>query len=291
MLRPDPTIFLSPAKVNLCLRVFGKRPDGYHDIFSIMQPIDLYDEISIEVSEGEGISLRCNNPHVPSNKTNLAYKAAALFLKETCMRYRTSIRIRKKIPVSAGLGGGSSNAATVLMGLNRIMDTALEEERMLKMASMLGSDVPFFILNSSAIAKGRGEQVERIGIPLYWYVIVNPGIEVSTAWTYNNLNLTKKSHGIRLLISKNKLEERFKIENLLLNDLEKVVIRAYPELRRLKYFLSKVGAEGVLMSGSGPTVFGLFFKEGKARDAFDKLNRSLKGGMAIFLARGVKGRP
>ncbi|MEE9591143.1 MAG: 4-(cytidine 5'-diphospho)-2-C-methyl-D-erythritol kinase [Thermodesulfobacteriota bacterium] len=289
MLRPDPSIFLSPAKVNLCLKVLGKRPDGYHDIFSIMQPVDLYDEISIEVSEGEGISLVCDNPQVPSDKTNLAHKAAALFFKETGMKYKTHINIKKKIPVSAGLGGGSSNAAAVLIGLNRIMDTVLGEERMLKMASILGSDVPFFILKSSAIVTGRGELVERIDIPLYWYVIVNPGFEVSTAWTYNNLNLTKKSPGIRLSYSKNKLEERFKIEDLLLNDLEKVVLRAYPKLRKLKDLLSKVGAEGVLMSGSGPTVFGLFFKEDKARDAFDKLNRSLKDGVAIFLTRGIEG--
>ncbi|MFQ5585718.1 MAG: 4-(cytidine 5'-diphospho)-2-C-methyl-D-erythritol kinase [Thermodesulfobacteriota bacterium] len=278
---------LSPAKVNLCLRVIGKRPDGYHEIYSLIQPITLSDEIVLDVGEGSGVSVICDNPHVPSNGKNLAHRAATLFLGEMGVSCRVTIRIKKRIPVSAGLGGGSSNAATVLMGLDGLLDTACGEERLRAMGARLGSDVPFFILKSPAIAQGRGDLLDRAEIPPYWSLLVNPGFEVSAAWAYANLNLTKRGPDIKLHNSKCVGKTRGRVGDLLFNDLEDAVLRAYPELNEMKDLLHGTGAEGVLMSGSGPTLFGLFFEENEAKHALERLRGTFRGGTTLFVAQGV----
>ncbi len=278
----------SPAKVNITLRVLGKRPDGYHDIHSLMQPITLADEITLTVEEGHGVSVTCDHAQVPSDGRNLAHRAATLFLAETGRQCRVSIHIQKVIPVAAGLGGGSSTAATVLMGLDELLGTGWGEERLRAMGAQLGSDVPFFLLQSPAIATGRGELLERVDIQPYWYILINPGFEVSAAWAYDNLNLTKRSTDIKLSSFKRLRNIEGGIGDFLHNDLEEAVLGAYPELKEMKDLLHSAGARGALMSGSGPTVFGLFFNEDEARSALEVVRNGVVGsGTALFVAQGI----
>lgn len=281
-------LFLSPAKVNLFLRVLRKRDDGYHDIVSLMQPISLYDEIILEIEHGEGISVECDNISIPSDRTNLTYKAAATFFKAAGINKRLTIRIKKNIPVAAGLGGGSSNAATVLKALNEITSVNISKEDLIKIGATLGSDIPFFIIDKSCIAKGRGEILEPVELPKFWYVLVNPNFPVSTQWVYQNLNLTKSRGDINIAISKVFPKDPIEIQGLLVNDLETVTVRKYPEIKEIKKVLLNFGATGALMSGSGPTVFGIFFDEDRARKAFEQIKKDHKfKGMAVFAAQGL----
>lgn len=277
---------LSPAKVNLFLKVISRRADGYHEISSLMQPVSLYDEISISVDAGEGISVRCGNDRVPEGRENLAFKAAELILQYTGIKRNLSIEILKRIPVGAGLGGGSSNAAATLMGLNSILNAGLDDKELMGLGARIGSDVPFFILKSPAMARGRGEVLERVKLPHFTYILINPGFHVSTAWAYNNLDLTKKAEDNILAYSEETLKDVSKIREFLENDLEAVTLRKYPEISKIKSTLVKAGAWGALMSGSGPTVFGIF-PEGSASRAFDRLKNSIGKGYSIFLAKGL----
>lgn len=279
--------FLSPAKVNLFLKVLSKRPDGYHEILSLMQPVSLYDEVTIEVEEGDGILVSTDHAGVPSGKDNLAYRAADLVLREAGLKRKVSIFIGKKIPVGAGLGGGSSNAATVLMGLNSFLGSPVKEQRLMELGASIGSDVPFFILKSPAMATGRGEVLKRVKLPRYSYVLLNPGFHVSTAWVYNNLDLTKKSEDNILMYSEETLGSVHDIKDFLHNDLEAVTAGRYPEISAIKGALVEAGALGSLMSGSGPTVFGVFSEPGKAAEAFQRLKGTLGKGFSVFLAHGL----
>ncbi|MEK7880934.1 MAG: 4-(cytidine 5'-diphospho)-2-C-methyl-D-erythritol kinase [Deltaproteobacteria bacterium] len=279
---------LCPAKVNLFLKVTGKRGDGYHEIHSLMQPVELFDEIILTVSEGDGITLECDIDSIPSGEENLAWKAAALFLKETGIKRAVSIDLKKRIPTGGGLGGGSSDAAGILTGLNTILRAGLSEERLKAMAAGLGSDVPFFILRGPAFAYGRGEILERVTLPRLYYVLVNPGLHISTAWAYGNLDLTKKTKDNILIVSKGLAGSKEKIAGLLENDLEGAVMGEYPVITVLKSLLKKAGAKGALMSGSGSTVFGLFFKEREAGEAITRLKGKLPVGCEVFLAAGIR---
>ncbi|MFZ3073199.1 MAG: 4-(cytidine 5'-diphospho)-2-C-methyl-D-erythritol kinase [Thermodesulfobacteriota bacterium] len=283
----DKIDILCPAKVNLFLKVMGKRDDGYHEIISLMQPVELFDEIILTVSDGDGITLKCDTASIPSGQENLAWKAADLFLRETAIKRAVSIVLKKRIPSGGGLGGGSSDAAGVLMGLNEILGAGLNEERLKLIASLLGSDVPFFILKGPAFAYGRGEILERATLPLLYYVLINPGIHISTAWAYGNLSLTKKTKDNILIVSKGLVESKEKIAGLLENDLEGAVIGEYPVIAVLKGLLLDCGAKGALMSGSGSTVFGLFFEEREAEEAITRLKGKLPANCEIFLARGL----
>lgn len=279
--------FLSPAKVNLILRVLRKRPDGYHDIYSVMQPISIYDEITIDVTVGDGIRVACDSTAVPSDRTNLAFKAAAAFLEHTGNKKAIDIFIKKNVPVAAGLGGGSSNAATVLMALDSLLGTGLGEKALMDMAATLGSDVPFFILRGPAVATGRGESLERVKLPSFDYVLVNPGFPVSTAWVYNNLDLTKTPENNILFYSEEALTSHDRLREFLVNDLEAVTIRKYPEVLRLKEMLLESGAIAALMSGSGPTVFGVFPDSLRADTALRDLKVKLDKSVPVFRARGL----
>lgn len=279
--------FLSPAKVNLFLKVLSKRPDGYHEILSLMQPVSLYDELTVEVEEGDGIVVSADHAGVPGGKDNLAYRAADLVLRETGLKRKVSIFIGKRIPVGAGLGGGSSNAATVLMGLNSFLGSPVKEQRLMELGASIGSDVPFFILKTPAIATGRGEVLKRVKLPRYGYVLVNPGFHVSTAWAYNNLDLTKKPEDNILMYSEETLGSVHDIKDFLQNDLEAVTAGRYPEISAIKGALVEAGALGSLMSGSGPTVFGVFSETGKAEEAFQRLKGTLDKGFSVFLAHGL----
>lgn len=280
----------TPAKVNLFLKVLGKRQDGFHDILSLIQPVSLYDEISLDVSEGEGISVECDHVDVPAGSENLAFRAAEVLLSEVKLRRAVYIKITKKIPVAGGLGGGSSDAAAVLMGLDRLLGLGLGEARLVEMAAKLGSDVPFFILRGPALARGRGEVLERVPLPPFHYCLVNPGFKVSTAWAYGNLDLTKKGEDNILTYSKESLERPENIKGLLFNDLESVTSRNHPEISRLEEILKGAGALGALMSGSGPTVFDIFADSVAATRASDVVKGEAPEGASVFTATGLTGQ-
>ncbi|HCY19648.1 MAG TPA: 4-(cytidine 5'-diphospho)-2-C-methyl-D-erythritol kinase, partial [Deltaproteobacteria bacterium] len=165
---------------------------------SLMQPISLYDEISLDIREGRGISIECDNISIPVDRTNLAFKAAEAFFKTTGINNKAIIKIKKRIPVAAGLGGGSSNAATVLMALNELTSLNLSANDLAKIGLAIGSDVPFFLVGKPCLAKGRGEILEPVELPKFWYVLINPGFPVSTQWVYRNLNLTKNIENINI---------------------------------------------------------------------------------------------
>jgi 4-diphosphocytidyl-2-C-methyl-D-erythritol kinase len=261
---------LSPAKINLLLKVTGKRPDGYHEIVTLLAQISLFDTIVLAFDEPI-ISVQCPHPGVPENSGNLAYRAARSFLQTIGVDDGVAITIDKVIPVAAGLGGGSSNAAAVLLGLNEHYGFALAEEELRDLAAGIGADVPFFLLKHPAVARGIGDDMEPYGdLPRLAVVLVCPPLEVSTAWVYKNLNLTltnyKKEFKIpplKTCFSRNK--------HLLFNDLEQVTVGKFPEISLIKKGLRDLGAEIALMSGSGPSVFGLFEDVNEATNAVESM--------------------
>ncbi|HEY4707622.1 MAG TPA: 4-(cytidine 5'-diphospho)-2-C-methyl-D-erythritol kinase [Thermodesulfobacteriota bacterium] len=278
---------LSPAKVNLFLRVLGKRPDGYHDIFSLMQPVSLYDEIDMEAGDGEGISVSSDSPALPTGAENLAHRAASAFLTRLGKSRSVGIHIKKRIPVGAGLGGGSSNAASVLMGLNELTAAGFDESALMEIGSALGSDVPFFILKSAALAEGRGTELKRVKVPEFGYILINPGYHVSTARVYGNLDLTKKPENNKLTYSVESLGVGPGVGELLYNDLERVTLSEHPDLGEYKSILVKNGALGALMSGSGPTVFGVYKDGGSAQKAYAAVRARIDERVSVFAVKGL----
>lgn len=281
--------FRSPAKVNLILKVLGKRPDGYHELFSLMQPVSLYDEIKIGIVRGEGIEVTSDSVDAPGGEGNLAHKAARLFLRSTGFdrRFAVDISVKKKVPVGAGLGGGSSDAATVLMALNEMTDLYLPDGALMELAAQIGSDVPFFILRGPALARGRGEKLARARLPELHYVLINPGFHVSTASVYSSLGLTKMVENNNLLYSYEVPASPEGVACSMANDLEAVTLKQFPELSELKEMLTGAGARGTLMSGSGPTVFGVFYSRDEAERAYNSLVQDIKEPAKVFLASGL----
>jgi len=282
------TVTLSaPAKVNLILRVLRKRQDGYHDISTLMQPVSIHDEITVRVDVGSGITLSCSNPSVPADNANLAWKAAELFLDCAGITCRVNIDIKKNVPAGAGLGGGSSDAASVLMGLNTLLEAGLGADDLMRLGASIGSDVPFFLLGAPAIATGRGEVIEAVTLPRFWYVLVNPGFEVATAWVYKNLDLTKASQDYILTYSAEVFENLDNLARIMVNDLEAAAFGLHPEVRAIKDAVLSAGAVGALMSGSGPTVFGVFRERSHAQAAAETLKAGLAGGCLVYVAEGL----
>lgn len=277
---------LSPAKVNLMLDVLGKREDGYHEIESIMTRVSIFDEVLLHVEEGGGLEVTCTGP-APSGEGNIAYKAAFEILNRYPGRARVKVEIKKNIPVAAGLGGGSSNAATVLLGLNRMLGTGLSRDELMKIGARLGADVPFFVFEKPAIARGIGEMLEEIALPKLWFVLMNPNIPVSTADVYRGLNLkiglTKRRFDISMTNFNSGIEG---VAGIFRNDLEDVAIRMHPEIGFVKEDLLSAGALRALMSGSGATVFGLFANKARAEEAFDHLS-SRHRDWRIFVAESI----
>ena len=275
---------LSPAKINLFLYVTGKRTDGYHDIVSLMCCISLCDVITLQFGMKSN-TVVCSHPHVPQNETNLAYRAALLFLNRLDANGRSdgvSITINKYIPVAAGLGGGSSNAASVLLGLNHFYGRPFSVNQLMSMGILLGADVPFFLFQKPAIATGIGERLEAFGgLHPFKILLISPELSVSTAEIYRKLNL-------RLTNCKKKLtntplkKHGFDVALHLCNDLETVTASIHPEILSAKEHLLNHGAQGALMSGSGPTVFGLYADIEKASQAKDALSHKVDG--RLFLA-------
>ena len=247
----------SPAKINLFLQVTGRRADGYHTLQSLMCGVSLFDTIGFEFNVHETI-VSCDHPDVPSDETNLAFRAADLFYAHAGLEGHVHIHIEKKIPVGAGLGGGSSNAATVLSILNQRYDFPLSPEKLMRLGLAIGADVPFFMTGKPAVARGIGEKLQKVSILSPCHVLlINPGYTVSTAKVYKNFNLGLTK--CEKIIKKIPFDIRRKdILELLCNDLETVTGKMFPDIDKMKALLMQHGAEGALMSGSGPTVFGLF---------------------------------
>ncbi|MBI2412450.1 MAG: 4-(cytidine 5'-diphospho)-2-C-methyl-D-erythritol kinase [Deltaproteobacteria bacterium] len=277
----------SPAKVNLFLKVLRKRSDGYHDIATLMQAVSLFDRISVEAVEGDGVSIWCSDPSLPADSTNLACRAADLYLKTTGIRKKISIRIEKNIPIGAGLGGGSSNAATVLKALDELEGGRLGKEALLDLSASLGSDCPFFISGKAAYAEGRGERLQSVDLPKFAYILVNPGFQVSTAWAYSNLDLTKKGEDNILIFSGKAPSKAVDLKAILVNDLEEVTLRKHPVISDIKKALLGSGAVVSLMSGSGPTVFGVFEDRDAAERALSPLKKRFPDNFFVSLAEGL----
>jgi len=271
---------LSPAKINLFLHVTGKRPDGYHNLVTVMCCVSLYDTISL-TTHVKKTTVSCSNPKVPQDEKNISFKAADLFLNRLNRKEGVEITIKKEIPVAAGLGGGSSNAAAVFLGLNRCYGYPFSLDDLMVMGISIGADVPFFLFGKPAVAKGMGEKVEVInGLPSYKVLLVYPGFGVSTAEVYKkyDFGLTKCKKKLKQSLLKNCI---FNGSFHLCNDLETVVMPRYPDILAAKEALLNHGALGALMSGSGSTVFGLFSDHDQASTANHVLSEN--SGWHLFL--------
>ncbi|HEX9916440.1 MAG TPA: 4-(cytidine 5'-diphospho)-2-C-methyl-D-erythritol kinase [candidate division Zixibacteria bacterium] len=339
---------LSFAKINLCLYVLSKRKDGYHQILSVIQAIDLADKLEL-TKTASGIKIECDSPDLPSDKGNLAYQAASAFFKKSKTKGGVRLKLYKKIPLASGLGGGSSNAAFVLKGLNQLYETDLSKKELSSLGAKIGSDVPFFFSEGQALVKGRGEVVQNIDIfDKYWLVLVKPNFEVSTARTYKALKrvsekpyrggrvsrcrirtrcptyptdpgdeesitylkthnscnhvgrapspakqafhkslkigLTTKPREVNLKFCRGKFSF-FRAISSWENHLEMVVLKEYPIIKNIKETLINLGAIKASMSGSGPTVYGLFETESQAEEVKDKIG---KGDWQIYLTRPTR---
>jgi 4-diphosphocytidyl-2-C-methyl-D-erythritol kinase len=253
--------FKTPAKVNLGLHIHKKRDDGFHELESLFQMVAWYDEVELEETQGN-VELFCDTPGIPNDETNLVVKAARLLQN----RYPgkcggVQITLKKNIPSGAGLGGGSGNAAGVLLALNIIWNLKIPRDDLISMASELGSDVPFFLMSPCAIGTGRGEILQSVENQISFYILmIYPGFPISTPWVYENLKLklTKPKNNISILKNFILRSEFAQLGAALYNDLEPVVFKRYPEILRVKNDLLNSGAGGALLSGSGSTVFGIF---------------------------------
>ena len=260
----------APAKVNYLLDVIRRRPDGYHDLRMIMQRVNLCDEIAITLHDNPELTVTCGREEVPDGPDNIAWKAARIMLDLAGSSQGATIAITKNIPVAAGLGGGSSDAASVLMGMNKLLGLNLSDEKLMEIGVKLGADVPFFIFKKTALAEGIGEQLKAMPtMPKVWVLLVNPGVAVSTAWVYKSLQLTNQKELANLPEFYSSLKD---ICAVLSNDLEDVTIPAFPVIAEIKNSMMRLGAMGAMMSGSGPTVFGLFADQESAEKACAELS-------------------
>jgi len=272
---------LSPAKINLVLRVTGKRPDGYHNLLSLMCRVGLCDEIRLRLVPGQ-ITLRCSDPLLPRDETNLAFRAAQVFFGALGREQGVAIALEKRIPVAAGLGGGSSNAASVLIGLNHLHGSPFSRRKLMALGCTLGADVPFFIFQTPALASGIGDIIEPcLRLPRFHLLLVCPALTVATRAVYQNLNLRLTNCQKQLTKARLK-KEAFDPARHLCNDLETVTLTQHPELASIKRLLVRHGAVGALMSGSGASVFGLFQDADAARTAAASMPQ--EPGWRLFLA-------
>jgi 4-diphosphocytidyl-2-C-methyl-D-erythritol kinase len=278
----------APAKINLGLAVYKKREDGYHEIGTLFQAVDLCDELEMSLT-GRGIDFKCEGEPAPQGQGNIAWQAAELFFSHLGIRPGVQISLRKHIPVAAGLGGGSSDAAAVLKGLNQLHLFPISGDDLLAMGAQLGADVPFFLFGSSALGQGIGTRLTRSSpLPEAWIVIVNPGFPISTKWVYNHIDtdllLTKEPDHINMLRLSLRKCDLPQIGLYLHNDLESVVHKKYPIIEELKNRLLSAGAVGAIMSGSGASVFGIFSDCLLAKKAYSCLKRQ-NSMWKVFLTR------
>ena len=256
------------AKINLGLDVLGKREDGYHEVRMIMQTIRMYDILDIRKTRRPGIVLTTNLPFIPTDQRNLVYKAAQMLMEEFDVEEGLSIKLRKFIPVAAGMAGGSSDAAAAFVGVNRMFHLGLTEEQLMERAVKVGADVPYCIMRGTALAEGIGEKLTRLPeVPKCYVLIGKPGINVSTKTAYENLNLEGigKHPDIDGLIGAIRNNDLYAMASRMENVFEPGIIRQYPVIGNIKNLMEEKGALKAVMSGSGPTVFGIFERAGLQR--------------------------
>lgn len=280
------------AKINLGLDVTGKREDGYHEVRMIMQSINLYDGVTISKSREPGIRLTTDRAYLPTNADNLMYKAARLMMEEYDISSGVDIELEKFIPVAAGMAGGSSDAAATMVGINRLFQLGASGQKLMQLGVRIGADVPFCIMRGTALAEGIGEKLTHLKpVPSCPIVIAKPGISVSTKFVYRRLKLDENIvhpdiDGMINAINNRDMEG---ICSRLGNVLETVTIKEYPVINTIKEQMVKLGAVNSLMSGSGPTVFGIFESRRQAHQCADSLKTS---GLAkqVFVTDVFNGR-
>ena len=275
------------AKVNLFLEILGKRDDGYHEIETIMQEIDLADNLQFEEVQ-EGVRLECNDKNIPSNQDNLVCKAANLIQKECGIKKGVLINLEKNIPVGAGLGGGSSDAAATLKALNSLWEVGLNDGELMEFAAKLGSDIPFFINGKTSLCSGRGEIISPVEVRSRMdYLILFPRVHISTETIYKNLkiDLTKKRKDVSFFLDALRYSEVVDIAKLLFNRLEEVIFATYPDLLHIKSSLETFDLCGLSISGSGSAFFGLCNDRHQAEIIKSKVESSGMG--KVFVVTNV----
>ncbi|WP_338471269.1 4-(cytidine 5'-diphospho)-2-C-methyl-D-erythritol kinase [Niallia sp. XMNu-256] len=263
----------APAKINLSLDVLHKRPDGYHEVEMIMTTIDLADRLELTLLDRDEIYIVSHNRFVPDDQRNLAYQAALLLKKRYAVKKGVVIRIEKTIPVAAGLAGGSSDAAATLRGLNKLWNLHLSMDELARIGAEIGSDVSFCVYGGTALAKGRGEKIKHLPAPpTCWVILAKPYIGVSTADVYRRLDLSKIEHPQtnQMIQALEKADFNGVCKNLG-NVLEDVTLKVHPEVALIKEQMKRFGADAVLMSGSGPTVFGLVQHDSRMQRVYNGL--------------------
>ncbi|NJO42211.1 MAG: 4-(cytidine 5'-diphospho)-2-C-methyl-D-erythritol kinase [Cyanobacteria bacterium CRU_2_1] len=287
---------IAPAKINLYLEIIGDRPDGYHELAMILQSIGLADRIDVRANGTDQIRMYCDDPQVPSDESNLAYRAAALMAQEFPQSYKqfggVDITIEKRIPIGAGLAGGSTDAAAVLVGMDLLWKLGLTQIEIQELAAMLGSDIPFCVTGGTAIATGRGEQLSPLTSPDFLYAVLAKygDIAISTAWAYktyrqqfrdsyapDNETLIGRKQRVHsgAIVSAITQRDGKRIGQLLYNDLERVVLPTYPKVAKLRQTLEELDTLGVMMSGSGSTVFALVDSQAQAETVCQQLRTLL----------------
>lgn len=276
----------APAKINLSIDVLYKRDDGYHEVEMVMTTIDLEDRVELIPRLDDRIVVETSASFVPDDERNLAYQAAQLIKERFGVSRGVTIHIEKRIPVSAGLAGGSSDAAATIKGLNRLWQLGLSREEMAELGAMIGSDVAFCVYGGTALGKGRGEKIIPLpSPPPFWVVLAKPPIGVSTAQVYQALDLGKITQRppTQQLIQALKEKNFTLLTKSMVNVLESVTFRLYPQVKWYKQKMVEFGAEGVLMSGSGPTVFGIVQKESRALRIYNAFRGFCRD---VFVVRG-----
>ena len=270
------------AKINLGLEVIRKRPDNYHDVRTLIQSVDLFDTLDFVRSPDGRIVLRGNNPHIPWNEQNLIYKAADLLKTRRSISSGIEIQVDKKIPAGGGLGGGSSNAAMTLYALNKIWRLGFSQEELVEMGRTLGADVPYFLEGGLCLGLGRGDVLSRLDVrPPFYGVLVFPDLSIPTASVYKRLPpLTSGDKDSKIIRFLDNLEY-----GSLENSLEETVFNLHPQLRDIKRLFYKLGSELSLVSGSGSSVFGLFFQKKKAVDVCERLKNTYSLSLVKPLSR------
>lgn len=258
------------AKINIGLNIISKRPNGYHNVETIFQQIDLHDVIKLSKNQKSEIVIISNDSSLPIDEKNICYRAADYFFKAVGKRFGLVIEIEKNIPVGAGLGGGSSNAASVLKGIKQLFNISIADAELAQISSKLGADVPFFLMGKTAFASGIGDVLTRIKLHLPDHcLLIYPNLKISTEWAYKNFNfdLTKSKKIIKLSRINHNHFDFFELRKFLHNDFEEVAFREYPLLKDIKELLYTKGAVFASMSGSGSSIYGLFAKYEDAVEA------------------------
>lgn len=276
------------AKINLGLDVIRKREDGYHDVSMIMQSLDLHDSIGIHKTDLHTITIKTNLSYLPNDQGNLVYRAAALFLSTIDAKDGLQINLEKRIPVAAGLAGGSSDAAATLVGLNQLYRAGMSSEELKKLGVKLGADVPYCIMLGTALSEGIGEVLTPLPpMPDCTILLVKPDISVSTKYVYENLRLTDTlpHPNINLMMEALSSGDLTLLTKHMDNILQSVTVRDYPIINDIKGKMKELGALTALMSGSGPTVFGIYKDYSLAKKAFNYFKRHRNYGKQVFLTK------